>query len=86
MSDIRFYKKSKAEVLEQLRHALVFSMIRGETLVLNCGLQTPDWLNDFTCEKSWPAADIFNFEKWRQSESYMKVVSTEENWDIEHMN
>lgn len=69
-------EKTKEESLDSLRNALVYSMEKGDTLVINCDVERPDWRNDWSCETGdlWPAQDIFDFDKWHEEENYLKVV------------
>ena len=75
--------KTKEECIEVLRKKLVAAMLYGKTLVLNTDNLQADWVTEWTAgEADFPSTSIFNWDEWRQVETYRKVVRPDENHSI----
>ena len=73
----------RRQATENIRHSLVYSMRSGDRLVIYLDKTAPDFKNEYNFPpEQWPSWEIFNFEKWRQNDNYMKVVRPDENHDI----
>ena len=71
------------EACESIRHSLVYCMRCGDRLVLFVDKLNPDFKNEYNFPPDhWPSDEIFDFEKWRSNDTYMKVVKEEENEDL----
>ena len=74
--------QSAREACEKLRRLLVYSMGKGDRLVINVDKVAPNFKTDFNFPPDlWPSDEIFNRNKWRSDECYMKVVKRSENTD-----
>lgn len=80
---VRAGQETRGDVVEVLRRSLVFSMKRGETWVLNCDKQIPDWRAEWNDEEELPLCDVLDWEKWHQRNEYMRIVREHENEDFE---
>ena len=75
--------QSKQDGAEKLRRGLVHCMRNGDRFVINVDKLLPNFNTDWNFEPNlWPAKEIFNYLKWRSDETYMKIVKTSENEDL----
>ena len=73
----------RRQATENIRHSLVYSMRCGDRLVIYLDKTAPDFKNEYNFPpEQWPSWEIFNFEKWRSNDNYMKVVRPDENHDL----
>ena len=71
------------QACEKIRHSLVYSMRCGDRFVIYVDKLIPDFNNEYNFPPDhWPSYDIFDFQKWRDNDNYMKVVKEDENHDI----
>ena len=55
----------------------------GDRLVLFVDKLNPDFKNEYNFPPDhWPSDELFDFEKWRSNDTYMKIVKEEENEDL----
>ena len=75
----------KADACESLRKGLAGAMNNGSTYVISCGAVPINMSTNFKGDDqekyryydvmSWDTNKIFNFEKWRDSTEYTKLVA-----------
>ena len=73
-------KKSKAEVGEEFRKAMVHCMIRGKHLVVNLDNTIPNFKRDYDTETLPLSKMVLNPEKLESN--FIDIVNDEENYDI----
>ena len=71
-----------SEAIESLRKPLVYSMRIGDTFVINLDKTAPDFKNLYNDEDNFPSNKIFDWNEWRDHDTYMKIVRPEENYDL----
>lgn len=74
--------RTKEEALDVLRKALVYSMRIGDTLAINCDNLNLNFNDEWTHPDIFPIDEISDYDEWRESDKYMKVVKDEENYDL----
>ena len=57
-------------------------MKTGDTLAINLKNLSPDFKTEWRDDKVWPVDDIFDFDEWREDNTYMKIVAEKENVDL----
>ena len=80
---VQMGKSTKDECMEQVRKALVGTMIVGKVIVMNCSRLCPDFENEWTQEGSFPAVDVLTYSKWMERPTYIKIVKEDENRDLQ---
>ena len=80
--EVELGKKDVDECLEEVRKGLVYSMRLGDTFVMNIDNLALDFKNKWTDDEVFPMELISDFDDWRESENYMKIVKEEENVDL----
>ena len=71
--------KSKDEAIEELRRKLVYCMKSGDNLVLFVDKIAPDFKSTLYHKEDFPTDVIFNFQEFRKTEVYKKVLRGEED-------
>ena len=71
-----------SEALESLRNPLVYAMRSGDTFVINLDKTSPDFKNVYNDEDNFPSYKIFDWNEWRDHDTYMKIVRAEEDYDL----
>jgi hypothetical protein len=67
--------KDHREACEVIRHSLVYSMRCGDRFVIYVDKLAPNFKTEYNFpENLWPSELIFDFDKWREYDNYMKVV------------
>ena len=74
------------EALESLRAQMVMAMRYGSAFTVDLYLSTPDWKETFTNREIFDSELIFDFEKFRERDNYMKFVKKEEIFSPGGMN
>lgn len=74
-------KKTKDEVIEELRRPLVYCMQSGDRYVLFLDKLAIDFKEKFNDEANFPTNKIFNFEDWRNPTNYKKILKSGEDKD-----
>lgn len=74
-------KTSQAEAIEVLRKAAVHGMLRGCTLVLNCGKICVDFKTLFNDPHFFPTDKLFDFKEWRKEGVFQSIAKPEEYLD-----
>ena len=74
--------RTQEEALEVLRKGLVYSMRIGDVFAINCDNLNLDFNGKWCHPEIFPIDEITDFDEWRESEKYMKIVKPEENVDL----
>ena len=65
---------------------MVMAMRYGSTFTVDLYLSTPDWKTTFTNKEIFDSELVFDFEKFRERDNYMKFVKKEEIFSPGGMN
>ena len=75
--------QDKKQACEPLRSGLIYSMRSGDRFVIYVDKLVPDFNVEYNfAPDHWPSTELFDFQAWRENDTYMKVVKESENHDV----